>query len=59
LLFGFYNSITGYYQNVRNDKDEEAKFKSIMAGTELQRNQLAFDLCAEFTKYGNNALMLN
>jgi phage/plasmid-like protein (TIGR03299 family) len=51
-LFGFYNSITGYYQNVRNYKDEEAKFKSIMAGTGLQRNQSAFDLCAKFAKHG-------
>lgn len=58
-LFGFYNSITGYYQNVRNYSDNEAKFKSIMAGTGLQRNQSAFDLCAEFAKHGNNALLLN
>lgn len=57
-LFGFYNAVTGYYQNVRNYKDEEAKFKSIMAGTGLQRNQCAFDLCAEFAKHGN-ALLLN
>jgi len=58
-LYGFYNSITGYYQNVRNYKDGEAKFKSIMGGTGLQRNQSAFDLCNEFTKNGTNALMLN
>ena len=28
--FGAYNSITGYFQNVRGYKDEEAKLKSIM-----------------------------
>lgn len=58
-LFGFYNSITGYYQNVRSYKDDESKLKSIMAGTGLQRNQSAFDLCAEFAKHGNNTLLLN
>nr|WP_262707420.1 DUF945 domain-containing protein [Mucilaginibacter gracilis] len=57
-LFGFYNAITGYHQNVRNYRDDEAKFKSIMQGTGLQRNQTAFDLCGEFAKYGN-ALLLN
>ncbi|MEO6520532.1 MAG: DUF932 domain-containing protein [Mucilaginibacter sp.] len=58
-LFGFYNSITGYYQNVRNYRDDESKFKSIMAGTGLQRNQVAFDLCNDFTKHGNSVLKLN
>lgn len=58
-LFGFYNSVTGYYQNVRNYSDNETKFKSIMAGTGLQRNQSAFDLCGEFTKHDNSALLLN
>lgn len=58
-LYGFYNSISGYMQNVRNYSDNEAKFKSIMAGTGLQRNQSAFDLCNEFAKHGANALMLN
>jgi len=58
-LFGFYNSITGYYQNVRNYNDNEAKFKSIMTGTGLQRNQSAFDLCADFARHGNDILKLN
>jgi phage/plasmid-like protein (TIGR03299 family) len=52
-LFGAYNAVTGYFQNVRNFKDEESKFKSIMYGTGLQRSQTAFDLCAEFAKHGN------
>lgn len=55
-LFGAYNSITGYYQNVRNYRDEESRFKTIMHGTGLQRNQTAFDLCSEFAKHGNSVL---
>jgi phage/plasmid-like protein (TIGR03299 family) len=58
-LFGAYNSITGYYQNVRNYRDDENKFKSIMYGTGLQRGQTAFDLCAGFAKNGNSVLTLN
>jgi len=52
-LFGAYNAVTGYFQNVRNYKDDESKFKSIMYGTGLQRSQTAFDLCTEFAKHGN------
>jgi phage/plasmid-like protein (TIGR03299 family) len=58
-LFGAYNAVTGYFQNVRNYKDGEAKFKSIMYGTGLQRSQAAFDLCAGFAKHGNSSLLLN
>jgi hypothetical protein len=58
-LFGAYNAVTGYFQNVRNFNDDESKFKSIMYGTGLQRSQTAFDLCAEFAKSGNSALTLN
>lgn len=55
-LFGCYNAITGYYQNVRNFKDEESKFKSIMYGTALQRTQTAFDLCMEVARAGEGVL---
>lgn len=58
-LYGAYNSVTGYFQNVRNYRDEESKFKSIMYGTGLQRGQTAFDLCTDFAKNGNRALLLN
>jgi hypothetical protein len=58
-LFGAYNSITGYFQNVRNFRDEESKFKSIMYGTGSQRGQTAFDLCTHFAKQGTDALILN
>ncbi|QJD96028.1 DUF945 domain-containing protein [Mucilaginibacter robiniae] len=49
-LFGAYNAVTGYFQNVRNYKDGEAKLKSIMDGTALQRAQTAFNLCTDFAK---------
>ena len=55
-VFGAYNAVTGYFQNVRNFKDEEIKFNYIMAGTALSRTQTAFDLCTEFTKSGASAL---
>ncbi|MGO4875167.1 DUF932 domain-containing protein [Pedobacter psychrotolerans] len=32
-LFGAYNAVTGYFQNVRKFKDNEAKFESIIEGT--------------------------
>jgi len=55
-LFGAYNAVTGYFQNVRNFRDEESKFKSIIGGTGLQRNQTAFDLCTDFAKHGASSL---
>lgn len=54
-LFGAYNSVTGYFQNVRNYRDEESKFKSILYGTGLQRGQTAFDLCSNYAKHGISA----
>ncbi len=58
-LFGAYNAVTGYFQNIRNYKDDEAKFKSIMGGTAQQRGQKTFDLCLSFDKSGADALSLN
>lgn len=58
-LFGAYNAVTGYFQNVRNYKNDEAKFKSIMFGTGQLRAQSAFDLCADFAKHGSSALNMN
>jgi hypothetical protein len=58
-VFGAYNAITGYFQNVRNFRDGEAKFKSIMDGTAKQRAQTAFDLCRDFAANGTDALSLN
>lgn len=51
-LFGAYNAITGYFQNVRTYKNDEAKFKSITDGTGKARTQVAFDLCTDYTKLG-------
>src|SRR5690606_27878348 len=31
-LFGAYNAVTGYFQNVRNYKDDESKLKSLLYG---------------------------
>lgn len=55
-LYGAYNAVTGYFQNVRNYKDDESKFKSIMYGTGLQRSQTTFSLCEEFAIHGITAL---
>ncbi|KQS36821.1 DUF932 domain-containing protein [Pedobacter sp. Leaf194] len=49
-IFGAYNAVTGYFQNVRRFRDDEAKFRSITEGTARLRAQTAFDLCAAFSK---------
>lgn len=59
-VFGAYNAVIGYYQNVRNYKDDEAKLQSIvMGGTAQAKAQRAFELCSQFTKDGADVLMLN
>lgn len=59
-VFGAYNAVTGYFQNMRTYKDQEAKLKSIMyGGTAQLRTQTAFNLCTEFVKHGTNALNMN
>ncbi|WP_129750334.1 DUF932 domain-containing protein [Flavobacterium beibuense] len=59
-LFGAYNAITGYYQNVRKFKTDEDRLKSIcLGGTAQTRGQKAFDLCRHFESYGAAALFLN
>jgi len=55
-LFGTYNAVTGYFQNVKSYKDIETKFKSIMTGNALGRAQATFNLCNDFAKVGVNAL---
>ncbi len=50
-VFGAYNAVTGYFQNVRNYKDDEAKMKSLLyGGTAQLRTQKAFQLCESFAK---------
>ena len=54
-LFGAYNAVTGYYQNVRSYKDSEAKLQSIiMGGTAQLKSQKAFEICTNFQKMGMN-----
>lgn len=55
-VFGAYNAITGYFQNMRSYKTGEAKLKSIIYGVGLNRTQTAFDLCAAFANLGSAAL---
>jgi phage/plasmid-like protein (TIGR03299 family) len=59
-LFGCYNAVTGYFQNVRNYNDNDAKLKSIMfGGTAQQRSQKAFDLCQLYDQNGAGCLKFN
>ena len=59
-LFGAYNAVTGYFQNVRSYKDNEAKLQSIvLGGTAQLRSQKAFDLCESFARAGAETLIMN
>jgi hypothetical protein len=59
-LFGAYNAVTGYYQNVRSYKDDEAKLQSIvMGGTAQMKAQKAFELCTAYEQIGESAFELN
>jgi len=59
-LFGAYNAVTGYFQNVRNYKDNEAKLQSIvLGGTAQLKSQKAFDLCKNFARFGVETLIMN
>jgi hypothetical protein len=59
-VFGAYNAITGYFQNVRNYKNEEAKLKSLVyGGTAATKAQRALDLCSAFATEGKEILLMN
>lgn len=59
-VFGAYNAVTGYFPNVREFQDEEAKLKSILLGGTAQlRTQAAFNLCNDFAKHGPASFNLN
>lgn len=59
-LFGAYNAVTGYYQNVRNYKNDQAKLQSIvLGGTAQMKGQRAFDFCTAFAKNGQAVFGLN
>lgn len=59
-VFGAYNAVTGYFQNVRFYKSEQSKLESLLfGGTAQLRTQKAFDLCDSFAKVGDDAFHLN
>ena len=59
-VFGAYNGVTGYFQNVRKYKDDDAKLKSILyGGTAHLKAQKTLGLCLDFMKKGSDALVLN
>jgi hypothetical protein len=52
-LFGAYNGITGYFQNVKTYKNSEDKMNSLyFGGLAEQRSKNAFKLCETFAKSG-------
>lgn len=58
-LFGAYNAVTGYYQNVAKYKSEEKKLDSILNGSAQKRAQKAFDLCRSFAEIGSDIFLMN
>ncbi|WP_367866988.1 DUF932 domain-containing protein [Pedobacter sp. WC2423] len=58
-VYGAYNAVTGYFQNVRKFQNEEDKFRSIVEGTAKLRSQTAFDLCNDFSLKGSDSLIFN
>lgn len=52
-LFGAYNAITGYYQNVNTYKSDDAKINSILFGTGLDRTKKAFEICLSADNFLN------
>lgn len=58
-LFGAYNAITGYFQNVRQYKDDDVKLKSILFGSGFSKSQTAFNLCREFERRGDEVFAVN
>ncbi len=58
-LFGAFNAVTGFYQNVKEFKSGDDKLNSILFGTGLQRSQTAFRLCEQFGKHGADAFRMN
>ncbi len=46
-LFGVYNGVTGYFQNVKSYSDDNAKFDNIIDGTDYKFAQTALDLCLQ------------
>ncbi|PUZ21655.1 DUF945 domain-containing protein [Chitinophaga costaii] len=52
-LFGAYNAVTGYFQNVVDYKTQDQKIDSILYGGTAQRKaQTAFQLCEAYALHG-------
>jgi phage/plasmid-like protein (TIGR03299 family) len=59
-LFGAFNAITGYFQNVRDYPTPEAKIDSVIYGGFAQKKaQATVQICTDFAKIGENALFMN
>lgn len=59
-VFGAYNAVTGYFQNVRYYSTAEHKAKSILfGGSAAQRGKAAFELCDKFATHGPEILGSN
>nr|WP_121269875.1 DUF932 domain-containing protein [Pedobacter schmidteae] len=59
-LYGAYNAVTGYFQNVSDFKTEETKFRSIvLEGNTEKFVQTAFNLCHTFEQNGSIFLLNN
>jgi phage/plasmid-like protein (TIGR03299 family) len=59
-VFGAYNAVTGYFQNIRDYKSNDAKMDAIFyGGIAQQKTQIAFDLCEAYMKKGSDGLILN
>lgn len=56
-LFGAYNAVTGYLQNVKSYRDDESKLKSLLGGSGFNKTQSAFNICENFAK--SDDLILN
>jgi phage/plasmid-like protein (TIGR03299 family) len=52
-LFGAYNAVTGYYQNVKSYKSNDQKLNTIMFGTGLEKTKKAFEICMQANDYLN------
>ena len=52
-LYGAFNAVTGYYQNVNEYKSEDHRLKSIMFGTALDRTKKAFEICTKAQDFLN------
>jgi phage/plasmid-like protein (TIGR03299 family) len=56
-LYGVYNAVTGYFQNVKEFDSWEHKFTSIAeGGTTFLKTQACFELCQQYFEFGDIAL---